>query len=120
MKLENLYPFPEKSIYFHPVTNPYGAPPPGKPMTYIRGFDPENEEHILEAKELSLIPPPTGDIEVKPSPPENSFDVPSHVSEHTVTTPQDSLQIVSQAPFSEYSRPTKILKSGEVEIEDRV
>lgn len=28
------YPHPELSIYYHPVFNPLGAPPPGKPMVY--------------------------------------------------------------------------------------
>lgn len=70
-ELDSLYPYPEKSMYFHPVTNPYGAPPPGRPMMYIHGFDPNNEEHIKEAKELSKIPPPPPeeDEEIPPPPP---------------------------------------------------
>ena len=28
------FPNPERSIYYHPTLNPYGAPPPGAKMVY--------------------------------------------------------------------------------------
>ena len=33
---------PERSIYYHPVLNPYGVPPPGMPYVEKRERDPSN------------------------------------------------------------------------------
>lgn len=60
--LHTLYPYPKMSIYYHPVKNPYGAPPPGMPMTYIGGFNPNDDQNsILDMDNVDNIPPPPED-----------------------------------------------------------
>lgn len=63
------------SIYYHPIRNPYGAPPPGMPMTYIKGFDPNDEyNYLLDFDNVDDIPPPPSDGDDKniPLPPDES------------------------------------------------
>lgn len=52
---------PRKSIYYDPVMNPYGAPPPGKPRLYHRrygGVTPNPNEAVVPGEEAPPPPPP--------------------------------------------------------------
>jgi hypothetical protein len=51
---------PEVSIYFDPVMNPYGAPPPGQPRLYYRrgGGTTTNLSESCSPQEQFLPPPP--------------------------------------------------------------
>jgi len=52
---------PRKSVYYDPVMNPYGAPPPGKPRLYHRrygGVTPNPHEAIVPGEEPPPPPPP--------------------------------------------------------------
>ena len=52
---------PRKSVYYDPVMNPFGAPPPGKPRLYHRrfgGVTPNPNEAVVPGEEALPPPPP--------------------------------------------------------------
>ena len=52
---------PRKSVYYDPVMNPYGAPPPGKPRLYYRrfgGVTPNPNEAVVPGEDEPPPPPP--------------------------------------------------------------
>lgn len=47
MENQMLYPNPEKSIYYHPIFNPYGAPPPGAKQVYIGELSSMSKQQLI-------------------------------------------------------------------------
>lgn len=45
--LEEMYPDAEGSIYYHPIENPYGVPPPGCFQMFKPGYIPKAQRHLL-------------------------------------------------------------------------
>jgi GYF domain/mRNA biogenesis factor/WW domain binding protein 11 len=80
---------PAVSIYYDPVMNPYGAPPPGKPRLYHRrgGGVTMNLDEAGVPGEISVIPPPPPPIHSHYGPTANNnsrIPLPQH--QHSVDT----------------------------------
>ncbi|XP_049848232.1 uncharacterized protein LOC126313322 [Schistocerca gregaria] len=48
-ELSNMYPDAKGSIYYHPITNPYGVPPPGMPQVWKEDYIPVAQRSKLPA-----------------------------------------------------------------------